>query len=162
MSVLNTTAAAITLVVLVSSSPSYAQSSPQGFFGAGAAANDGGPNLYLAGGVEKNVSGVLSVGLDAGLMLDPDYYVVSALIGAAGGRQLGFQPFFSTGVSVIGDPGSRDRTRCCGPGGGWNLGGGTNYWFRNRFGIRFDARGVLGFGEDGGGMAMTTVGIVFR
>jgi hypothetical protein len=144
------------LVSLMSTSLSYAQSPLQAFFGSGAAATDGGPNLYVSGGAEKRVSGILSIGADAGVMFDPNQYAVSALVGAHARRLVGFEPFVTTGPSLVSDP------DCCGPYVGWNFGGGTNYWFRNRLGIRFDARAVLLFHEDGGGMAMTTLGVVFR
>jgi hypothetical protein len=143
------------LVALMVTSPSYAQSPPQGFLSVGAAATDGGPNLYVSGGAEKRVSGILSIGADAGMMFDPSQYVFSALVGALGGQHVSFQPFVMTGVSLISDP------DCCGPSAGWNLGAGTNYWFRERFGIRFDARAALAFGGEGG-IVMTTIGIVFR
>ncbi len=109
-----------TLVLLTVTSSSYAQSPPQGFFSIGAAAADGGPNLYVAGGIERRLTGILSIGADAGMMFDPQQYVLSALIG-----------------------------------------GGTNYWFRNRFGVRLDARAALAFGGEGG-LVMATMGIIFR
>ena len=117
-------------LVGLSSSPSFAQSPLQGFFGIGAAITDGGPNLYVSGGTEKMLSETISIGADAGATFDPHQYAFSTFVGA-------------------------QRA-------GWNLGGGVNYWLRQRFGIRFDVRAVLLFHEDGGGMAMTTAGIVFR
>jgi hypothetical protein len=144
------------LAVVMSTSPSFGQSPLQGFFGIGAAATDGGPNLYVSGGTEKMVSENVSIGADAGATFDPHQYAFSAFVGAQRRRSARVQPVIRTGLSLISDP------DCCGPYFGWNLGGGVNYWFRQRFGVRFDVRAVLLFHDDGGGMAMTTAGIVFR
>ncbi len=61
-------------------------------------------------------------------------YLLSGLVGVHGLAARGFAPFVNGGVSVITDP------DCCRPGGLWNIGGGTNYWFGDRVGVRADVQ----------------------
>jgi hypothetical protein len=155
------------LIVLLLVSPIYAQS--QGFVSAGRmVAGDDGAQFTLSAGGEKISASGLSAGGDAvvsfgrtgfrpGFPSGEPYrqYVLSGLVGAHVRAFKGFAPFVNGGVSIVTDP------DCCGPGVGWNVGGGANYWLTSRFGIRADLRLVRAFAGEGG-LAMGRVGMAFR
>jgi hypothetical protein len=155
--------------LLLLSSPAYAQSQRQLFASAGSMlVGDDGAGLALSAGGEKITQRGASVGGDAVVRFGrtgfrpsaPDgepyrQYLLSALIGAHALSASGLAPFLHGGVSLVTDP------DCCGPGLGWNVGGGVNHWTNRRFGIRADVRLVLAFSGEGG-LAMGRVGMVFR
>ena len=155
------------LAVLVLASPLYAQS--QGFASVGRMiVGDDGPQLTASAGGEVVGPSGLFVGGEAlvsfgrtgfrpGFPNGEPYrqYVLSALVGAQARSLGGFAPFVNGGLSLVTDP------DCCGPGFGWNVGGGTNYWLTDRFGIRADLRLILALAGEGGSV-MGRVGMVFR
>jgi hypothetical protein len=110
------------------------------------------------GGGEVAVYRGLTVGGDAGAYSFTDTYAfgvgaVNATYHFAGpNRRRGPDPFITGGWSMAFAPGGFY-------GGGANVGGGLNYWVRDRVGIRWEARGHT---IDGEFMLISRFGFSFR
>jgi len=120
-----------------------------------------GTRFLFGGGGEVRLSRVLAIGADAvgfsnpgpgksSVLLSPNAY--AHLLSSTNRLQL--DPFLTGGYSVLFRPGSKS---------GWNFGGGVNYWFSRRAGVRLEVRDSL-FSDPGRTRRLWTgrFGIVIR
>ena len=120
-----------------------------------------GTRFLFGGGGEVRLSRVLAIGADAvgfsnpgpgksSVLLSPNAY--AHLLSSTNRLQL--DPFLTGGYSVLFRPGSKS---------GWNFGGGVNYWFSRRAGVRLEVRDSL-FSDPGRTRHLWTgrFGIVIR
>lgn len=151
-------------------SGAFAQSQTQSYLALGRAGpgDTEGWASYIAGGGEQISQPGLMLGGDAAVLFfrtspRPRHphgerlhmFLFSVYGGVHVFRLARVEPFIAGGVSLITDP------DCCGPGVGWQVGGGATVWMSDRIGIRFDTRWLRPFGGEGG-LRTLGAGLTFR